>query len=87
MKGIIAAKKKQILTVPKDSLGVTVEPTQRIEKIYVPTKTKKTEFLTGPPKEMAAKLVQKLKVERRVIDHETTSNYGTAAGKVEQHQF
>lgn len=67
MKGIIAAKKKQILTVPKDSLGVTVEPTQKIEKIYVPTKTKKTEFLTGTPKEMAAKLVQKLKVERRVI--------------------
>jgi electron transfer flavoprotein beta subunit len=67
MKGIIAAKKKQILTVPKDSLGVTVEPTQKIEKIYVPTKTKKTEFLTGTPKEMAAKLVQKLRVERRVI--------------------
>ena len=46
---------------------MTVEPTQKIEKIYVPTKTKKTEFLTGTPKEMAAKLVQKLKVERRVI--------------------
>ncbi len=67
MRGIIAAKKKQILTVAKESLGVTVEPTQKIERIYVPTKTKKTEFLTGTPKEMAAKLVQKLKVERRVI--------------------
>ncbi len=67
MKGIIAAKKKHILTVAKESLGVTVEPTQKIERIYVPTKTKKTEFLTGPPKEMAAKLVQKLKVERQVI--------------------
>ena len=67
MKGIIAAKKKQILRVAKESLGVTVEPTQKIEKIYVPTKTKITEFLTGTPKEMAAKLVQKLKVERRVI--------------------
>ena len=66
MKGIIAAKKKQIYVV-KESLGVTVEPTQKIERIYVPTKTKKTEFLTGTPKEMAAKLVQKLKVERRVI--------------------
>ena len=33
----------------------------------MPTKTKKTEFLTGTPKEMAVKLVQKLKVERRVI--------------------
>ena len=33
----------------------------------VPTKTKKTEFLTGTPKEMAAKLVEKLKFEARVI--------------------
>ena len=67
MKGILAAKKKKLLTVAKESLGVTVEPTQNIEKIYVPTKTKKTEFLTGTPMEMATKLVQKLKVERQVI--------------------
>ena len=67
MKGILAAKKKQILTIAKESLGVTVLPTQRIEKLYLPTKTKKTEFLTGTPQEMAAKLVEKLKVERRVI--------------------
>jgi len=48
-------------------LGVSVEPTQKIEKIYVPTKTKKTEFITGTPKEVAAKLVEKLKFEARVI--------------------
>ena len=51
----------------RESLGVTIEPTQKIEKIYVPTKTKKTEFLTGTPKEAAAKLVEKLKFEARVI--------------------
>src|SRR5262249_56829045 len=67
LKGIMAAKKKEIATVPRESLGVTSEPTQRIEKIYVPTKTKKTEFLTGTPKEMAAKLIEKLKFEARVI--------------------
>jgi electron transfer flavoprotein beta subunit len=38
-----------------------------VEKIYVPTKTKKTEFLTGTPKEVAGKLVEKLKFEARVI--------------------
>ena len=67
LKGIMAAKKKEIATVTRQSLGVAIAPTQKIEKIYVPTKTKKTEFLTGTPKEMAAKLVEKLKFEARVI--------------------
>ncbi len=62
-----AAKKKELVTIPRESLGVSAEPTQKIEKIYVPTKTKKTEFLTGTPKEVAAKLVEKLKFEARVI--------------------
>jgi len=67
LKGIMAAKKKEIATIARESLGVSIEPTQRVEKIYIPTKTKKTEFLTGTPKEMAAKLVEKLKFEARVI--------------------
>ena len=67
LKGIMAAKKKEIAVIPSESMRISIEPTQRIEKIYVPTKTKKTEFLTGTPKEMAAKLVEKLKFEARVI--------------------
>jgi len=67
LKGIIAAKKKEIATVTRESLGISSEGTQRVEKIYVPTKTKKTEFLTGTPKEMATKLVEKLRFEARVI--------------------
>ena len=67
LKGIMAAKKKEIATITRESLGVPTEPTQQIEKIYVPSKTKKTEFLTGTPKEVAAKLVEKLKFEARVI--------------------
>jgi electron transfer flavoprotein beta subunit len=67
LKGIMAAKKKEITTIARESLGVSGEPTQRVEKIYVPTKTKKTEFLTGTPKEVAGKLVEKLKFEARVI--------------------
>jgi electron transfer flavoprotein beta subunit len=67
LKGIMAAKKKEIKAIPRESLGVTHEPTQRIERIYVPAKTKKTEFLTGTPKEAAAKLVEKLRHEARVL--------------------
>ncbi len=67
LKGIMAAKKKEITTIARGSLGVSAELTQKVEKIYVPTKTKKTEFLTGTPKEVAAKLVEKLKFEARVI--------------------
>jgi electron transfer flavoprotein beta subunit len=67
LKGIMAAKKKEIATMARESLGVSAELTQKVEKIYVPTKMKKTEFLTGTPKEVASKLVEKLKFEARVI--------------------
>ena len=67
LKGIMAAKKKEIATLTRESLGISIEPTQRVEKIYVPTKTKQTEFLSGTPKEAAAKLVEKLRFEARVI--------------------
>jgi len=67
LKGIMAAKKKEISTVSRDSVGVPSRPTQRIERIYVPVKTKKTEFLTGTPKEAAVALIEKLKHEARVL--------------------
>jgi electron transfer flavoprotein beta subunit len=40
---------------------------QKIEKLHVPQKSKNTEFLEGPPAEVAKKLVEKLKNELRVI--------------------
>jgi electron transfer flavoprotein beta subunit len=67
LKGIMDAKKKEIKTITRESLGLAIEPTQKIEKIYVPVKTKKTEFLTGTPKEVATRLVEKLKFEARVL--------------------
>jgi electron transfer flavoprotein beta subunit len=67
LKGIMAAKKKEISTVDRKSLGVPDAPTQRVERIYVPQKTKKTEFITGQPKEIAAKLIEKLRHEARVL--------------------
>jgi electron transfer flavoprotein beta subunit len=40
---------------------------QKIEKMYIPEKSKNTEFLEGSPAEVAKKLVEKLKNELRVI--------------------
>ena len=67
LKGIMAAKKKEIATIPRASLVAAHEPTQHVERIYVPQKTKKTEFITGTPKEAAAKLLEKLRHEARVL--------------------
>jgi electron transfer flavoprotein beta subunit len=67
LKGIMAAKKKEIATVERASLSAPDAPTEKIERIYVPQKTKKTEFITGSPKEAAAKLLEKLRHEARVL--------------------
>ncbi len=67
LKGIMAAKKKEIATITRESLGIAHEATERITRIYVPVKTKKTEILTGTPKEAAAKLLEKLRHEARVL--------------------
>jgi electron transfer flavoprotein beta subunit len=67
LKGIMAAKKKEIAAIPRESLGITTAPTQLVQRIYVPQKSKKTEFLMGTPKEVAVMLVEKLKHEARVL--------------------
>lgn len=67
LKGIMGAKKKEIAVIDRASLGVSTDLTQKLERIYVPQKTKKTEFITGTPKEAAAKLVEKLRHEARVL--------------------
>jgi electron transfer flavoprotein beta subunit len=67
LKGIMTAKKKEIRTIERASLDVPSSPTQRIERLYVPKKSKTTEFIVGPPKDVAAKLVEKLRHEVRVL--------------------
>jgi electron transfer flavoprotein beta subunit len=67
LKGIMAAKKKEIAAVPRASLNIPDALTEEIVRIYVPQKTKKTEFIDGTPKEIAAKLVEKLRHEARVL--------------------
>src|ERR1700747_1470791 len=40
---------------------------QKIERLYIPQKTKNAEFLDGPPAEIAKKLAEKLRNELRVL--------------------
>ncbi|HEX8652959.1 MAG TPA: electron transfer flavoprotein subunit beta/FixA family protein [Pyrinomonadaceae bacterium] len=68
LKGIMAAKKKEIKEV-KPSADATTRPShQRIEKVYFPEKTKRTQFLgDGDAKAGAVALAEKLHTEARVI--------------------
>jgi len=67
LKGIMAAKKKPIEIVAREALDADATPTERLEKIYFPHRTKKSAFITGTPAEIAAKLVEKLRHEARVL--------------------
>src|SRR5204863_1796658 len=68
LKGIMAAKKKEIkeISPPAEIAG---QPShQRIEKIYLPQKSKQTQFLGGgDAKKGAVELAEKLRTEARVI--------------------
>ena len=67
LKGIMNAKKKEIRKVTLADLSVSKDllvAKQKIEKVYFPVKSKKTEIIDGSAKEAAAKLVAKLKEAR-----------------------
>ena len=65
--GIKKAKSKEIKVVTAASLGVDCTPQLERLKVYVPGRTKQAQIFDGPAKESAAKLVEKLKFEVRVI--------------------
>jgi len=65
--GIKKAKTKEVKQLSVGDLGVSSSPTAVIERIYLPQKSKQTQILDGSPREAAAKLVEKLKFEVRVI--------------------
>jgi electron transfer flavoprotein beta subunit len=70
LKGIMAAKKKEIKKFDAAALGVdpaALAPKQQIRRIYLPVKNKQTQFLEGSPTEIASKLIEKLKKEARVL--------------------
>ena len=69
LKGIMAAKKKEIREVQPDPSATSADGRhQRITRVYFPQKTKQTQFLgDGDAKRGAAQLAEKLRDEARVV--------------------
>jgi len=66
--GIKQAKNKPLRKIALADVQSAIGPNlQKIERLYIPQKSKNTEFLDGPPAEIAKKLVDKLKNEVRVL--------------------
>ena len=65
--GIKKAKTKELKVLSAASLGAASAPQVERLKVYVPGRTKQAQIFDGPAKESAAKLVEKLKFEVRVI--------------------
>lgn len=70
LKGIMAAKKKEIKKLDAAALGLdaaTLAPKQQIKRVYFPQKSKQTQMIEGTGAAAAATLVEKLKNEARVF--------------------
>jgi len=66
--GIKQAKNKPLRKVALEEVkSVLGNNMQKIERLYIPQKSKKTEMLEGSPGEVAKKLVDRLRNEVRVI--------------------
>src|SRR5207249_267158 len=66
--GIKKAKTKEIRKLTASGLGVaSANPSITLSRVYLPERRKQTQLFDGSPKEAAAKLVEKLKFEARVI--------------------
>jgi electron transfer flavoprotein beta subunit len=66
--GIKQAKNKPLRKVGLAEVQPVLGPnSQTIERLYIPQKSKNTEYLEGPPAEVAKKLVERLRNEIRVL--------------------
>ena len=65
--GIKKAKTKEVRRVAAADLPATATATVTLDRVYLPEKKKETQMLEGSPSEAAAKLVEKLKFEVRVL--------------------
>lgn len=65
--GIKRAKTKELKILAATELGAKSSPVVVLEQIALPKKQKSTQILGGSPKEAAAALVEKLKMEARVL--------------------
>ena len=64
LKGIMAAKKKEIRSVP---LPAGLEPRQQIVALTLPVRAKQTQMIGGPASDAARELVRRLRDEARVL--------------------
>ena len=64
LKGIMAAKKKEVRTVTPDAIPLAG---QRILELYVPEKDKATRFIEGSPADAARELVRALREDARAL--------------------
>jgi electron transfer flavoprotein beta subunit len=65
--GIKKAKSKEVKRLSAAELSAPQAATIRLERVYMPEKSKHSQIFDGSPKEAAAKLVEKLRFEARVI--------------------
>ena len=64
LKGIMAAKKKEIRKVP---MPAGLQPAQQIVSLSMPTRSKETRIIAGTPADAARDLVRALREEARVL--------------------
>ena len=93
LKGIMAAKKKEIRTVAAPPAAA---PRQRIVSVYVPEKAKQTRLIAGTPAEAAKELVKVLRDERiidesmsedrAIVKHRTIGHRESAASRIASHR-
>jgi electron transfer flavoprotein beta subunit len=65
--GIKKAKTKEVRKVSASELHDNAPASIKLDRIYFPGKTKRSQIFDGPAKESAAKLIEKLRFEARVI--------------------
>jgi len=64
LKGIMAAKKKEIRKV---SLAAGLRPSQQVVSLALPTRSKQTQMIEGSPSDAARELVRRLRDEVRAL--------------------
>jgi electron transfer flavoprotein beta subunit len=65
--GIKKAKSKEVRKLAAADLRPPSTSSVRLDRVYMPEKTKRSRIFEGPPKEAAAQLVESLRHEARVI--------------------
>jgi len=65
--GIKKARTREIKRISASELAGAGQPSIGLDRIYMPEKTKHSQMFDGSPKEAAAKLVEKLRFEARVL--------------------